>query len=103
MAIALHIVNVPDPDARQRYESVFVRLDEIGARHPQGRISHVAWTVGDEFHVLDVWESQASFDAYFQTLRPIIEESGMRIAGPPQVGDVVQILLPEEKARHDSA
>ena len=49
-----------------------------------------------------MWESQASFDAYFQTLGPIIEESGMRIAGPPQVGDVVQILLPEE-AHDDSA
>ncbi len=103
MAIALHIVNVPDPDSRQRYESVFVRLDEIGARHPQGRISHIAWTVGDEFHVLDVWESQASFDAYFQTLGPIIEESGMKIAGPPQVGDVIQILLPEKEARHGPA
>ena len=102
MAIALHFVNVPDPDSRQRYESVFVRLDEIGARHPQGRLSHITWTVGDEFHVLDVWESQASFDAFFQTLGPILAESGMRIAGPPQVGDVVQILLPEE-AHHDSA
>jgi hypothetical protein len=92
--IAAHFVNKPDPQTRHRYEAAFRQLDELGARHPDGRLSHTSWIVGTELHVLDVWESQAKLDAFFRgTLGQVIDESGMALANPPEIGDVVQILL----------
>ena len=94
VAIAAHFVNKPDPEARYRYDTAFRRLDELGARDPDGRRSHTAWIVGSELHVLDVWDSQDTLDTYFrETLGELIAESGLVLAGPPEIGDVVQVLL----------
>jgi hypothetical protein len=94
VAIAAHFVNQPDPEARDRYDAAFRRLDELGARNPDGRLGHTAWIVGRELHVLDVWESQDKLDTYFrETLGELIAESGLVLAGPPEIGDVVQVLL----------
>ena len=97
MAIAVHIVNKPNPETRQQAESVYARLDELDARHPEGRFSHIAWVVGDEFHVLDVWESKEKLDAFFGTLGPVLDEFGMELAGQPEIGDVVQIILSADR------
>lgn len=95
MAIALHIISKPDPQTRQKYESTFAKLDELHARHPAGRLSHVSWTVGDELHVLDVWESRDQFEAFFLVLGPILGELGMELAGPPEIGEAIQVLVPD--------
>lgn len=95
MPIAAHFVNKPDSGTRQRYEAVFARLDLLGARHPDGRLSHTSWIVGSELHVLDVWESQNKLDAFFdETLAQLLYDFELELAGPPEIGDVVQILLP---------
>ena len=94
MAIAVHFINQPNADTRRQYESAFRQLDALGTRHPEGRLSHVSWLVGHQLHVLDVWESQVKLDAFFQTLGPILAESGMELAGPPEVGEVVQVIVP---------
>ncbi len=100
MAIAAHFVNKPDPGARDRYTTALRRLDALGARDPDGRQSHTAWIVGSELHVLDVWESQDKLDAYFrETLGELIAESGLVLAKPPEIGDVVQVLLPSSPAQ----
>ena len=92
MAIAVHIVNTPKKDARQAYEAAWVQLDQQDHTHPPGRRSHTAWMVGDVFHVLDVWESQEDFDAFMTQLGPILGGSGMELAGPPEIGDLVNVL-----------
>ncbi len=94
MAIAVHFINKPDPETRDKYETSFRRLDELDARHPRGRRSHVSWIIGEQLHVLDVWDSQEELDAYFHTLGPILEEFGMELAGPPEVGEVIQVIVP---------
>jgi hypothetical protein len=94
MAIAVHLVNKPNPATLDQAKSTYDQLDARGARHPDGRLSHVSWIVGDEFHVLDVWESRDSLDAFFDTLGPILAETGMELAGPPEIGDLVQIIVP---------
>jgi hypothetical protein len=95
MAIAVHIVNTPSGDAREAYSAAWRRIDEQGLRHPAGRQSHTAWLVGDVFHVLDVWESPEAMRQWMATLAPILEEVGMQLQGEPEVGELLQVVLPE--------
>jgi hypothetical protein len=48
--------------------------------------------VGDVFHVLDVWDSADDMSAFMQKLGPILEESGMKLAGEPDVGELVNVV-----------
>ena len=95
MTIAVHIVNTPKGDVREAYEGTWRRIDEQGMRHPEGRQSHIAWLVGDVLHVVDTWDSEDHMDKWMQTLAPILEESGMRLAGAPEVGDILQVVRPD--------
>ena len=92
MAIVIHIVNTPKSDAREAYEAAWVQLDQLGLTHPPGRLSHTAWMVGDVFHVLDVWETQKDFDTFMPQLGPILGASRMELAGPPEMGDLVNVV-----------
>jgi hypothetical protein len=94
LAIAVLIVNTANPNVRNQYEDAWKQLDEQGARHPAGRVSHTAWLVGDELHVLDVWESQEQMDVFMQTLGPLLEGLGMDLVGPPETGELLNVVLP---------
>jgi hypothetical protein len=41
-----------------------------------GRLYHVAWESDGQIQVFDVWDSQESFDAFGETLAPIMAELG---------------------------
>lgn len=91
MPIAAHFVHQPDPETRQRYEAAWARLIELDAGHPHGRLSHTSWIIGRELHVLDVWESQDKLDAFFeQSLREVLDDFGLVLSRPPEIGDVVR-------------
>lgn len=93
MAIAVHLVNTPKSDVREAYAAAWDRLDETGNRHPAGRRSHTAWLDGDVLHVLDVWDSEDDLTKFLDsTLGAILEETGMRLAGPPAVGEFLQTV-----------
>jgi hypothetical protein len=94
VAIVVHIVNTPKPDVRQAYEASWSRFDEQDARHPVGRQSHTAWLVGDVLHVVDVWDSQEHMNAFMQIADGIIQQSGMQIAGQPEVGELLNVVRP---------
>lgn len=95
MAIAAHLVNTPKSDAREAYQAAWRRIDEQGVRHPAGRQSHTAWMVGDVLHVVDVWDSEDDMNAWVKTLGPILQESAMELAGPPEVGELLQTVRPD--------
>jgi hypothetical protein len=78
MAIAVHIENTRNTDARTAYEAGWEQLNERGARDPVGRQSHTAWIVGDVLHVLGVWNSQEHLDAGMQI---IANWSDQRLSG----------------------
>ena len=94
MTIAVHIVNTPKHDARELYDAGMRRMDDLNLRHPAGRQSHTAWVVGDVLHVLDLWESEEQLNAWMLTLGPILEDFGMELAAPPEMGELVQVVLP---------
>jgi hypothetical protein len=95
VAIAVHILNTPKSDAREAYEAAWVQIDNQGLRHPPGRQSHTAWMVGDVFHVLDVWDSADDMNTFMREVAPILQESGMQIAGEPEVGELVNVVRPD--------
>jgi len=43
-------------------------------------------------HVLDVWETQKDFDTFMPQLGPILGASRMELAGPPEIGDLVNVV-----------
>lgn len=99
MADAFLLVNTPNADARKAYDAAWERLNATGARHPQGRLSHTAWLVGDVLHVLDVWESEDDLNRFIQsTLGSLFDEFGMKLDGPPVKGELLQIVTPGDAA-----
>lgn len=95
MTIAVHVVNKPMNDVRTAYETGWRLIDEQGLRHPNGRQSHTAWVVDDVLHVVDVWDSEENMNNWMQALAPILRESNMELAGPPETGEVLQIVRPD--------
>ena len=57
MSLAVHLVNAPQAGVRDAYLDAWREIDARGLRHPSGRRLHLAWTVHDVLHVVDVWDS----------------------------------------------
>jgi len=80
MAIGVYF-NPPSMDAKQ-YDDVTRRLEAAGAGSPKGRLYHVCFGNGNKLQVFDVWDSQESFDAFGQSLMPILQEVGLGSVTP---------------------
>jgi hypothetical protein len=66
----------------EKYDKTTVQIAEAGAGAPDGRISHVALESEGEIQVFDIWESQAAFDAFGETLIPILTAAGIELNEP---------------------
>ena len=73
------------------YDETIKRLDAAGAGSPAGRLYHVCFGSGDQLQVFDVWESQAAFDKFGETLMPILQEVGLD-PGQPMVEQVHNVI-----------
>jgi len=71
----------------ERYDSTLAQLEEAGAGAPKGRSLHVSLENDGEISVFDIWESQADFDAFGETLIPILNAAGIEL-NPPMVMQV---------------
>jgi len=60
-----------------QYDEIWKRLEDQGRQDPQGRSYHVSWGDDGSIEVLDVWESQADFDAFGAVLMPILQDLGV--------------------------
>lgn len=85
MALGIYIVH--EGFTPEKYNEAIKRLDAAGEGSPKGRTSHVALESGGTIQVFDVWESQEDFDAFGETLVPILAELGVQL-GDPMVADV---------------
>ena len=90
MAIGIYfaVKNMP----AERYDEVIRTLDAAGAGAPAGRSYHCAFSSQEGLHVFDVWDSQAGFDRFGQTLMPILGELGVD-PGQPVIADVHNIII----------
>jgi hypothetical protein len=45
-----------------------------------------------KLQVFDIWESQETFDAFLEYLRPILEELDITLSAPPTIMPVVDLV-----------
>jgi hypothetical protein len=92
MALGFYFSPVTPMNA-QTYDECIARLRQAGAAHPRGRVYHAAFGPKERLAVFDVWTSQAEFDAFGQTLMPVLQALGVD-PGQPQVMEVHSVIVP---------
>ena len=81
----------PEAMSAAQYDEIIQRLEAAGQGKPKGRSHHSTFGPDDHLMVYDVWDSQEDFDAFGQTLMPILAELGVD-AGQPDVMPVRNII-----------
>ena len=92
MALAFYFAPTTPMSARQ-YNECVKRLQKAGAGHPPGRVYHACFGSPENLAVFDVWTSQAAFEAFGQTLMPIMQQIGAD-PGQPSVMPVHNVIVP---------
>ncbi len=75
-----------------KYEEVINKLNEAGAGAPKGRSYHVCFGDPDNLFVSDIWDNMEDFQAFGQTLVPIMNAIGVD-PGQPVVIPVHNIIV----------
>ena len=89
MAIAVYFH--PESFTAAQYDECIKKLEAAGAGKPRGRLHHSTFVSPDALMVYDVWESQETFDAFGQTLMPIL--STMQVdPGQPDIMPVHNLI-----------
>src|SRR5882762_6841266 len=90
-AMALGFYFTPGSFTAAKYDEAISRLEAAGSGAPAGRLYHVALETDGQIQVFDVWDSQESFDAFGETLVPIMTALGAD-PGRPMVSKVHNII-----------
>jgi hypothetical protein len=82
MAIAVYFN--PEAMTAEQYDATMAALDAAGAGSPAGRLYHSCFGAPDHLMVYDVWASAENFEAFGETLGPILADVGVD-AGEPDI------------------
>jgi hypothetical protein len=74
-----------------KYNEVLKQLSAAGAGAPKGRSYHVCHGDPDNIEVTDVWDSMEDFQAFGQTLVPIMQSLNTD-PGQPDIQEVKNII-----------
>ncbi|MCA1589147.1 MAG: hypothetical protein LC734_01905 [Acidobacteria bacterium] len=74
-----------------KYKEVVKRLEQAGAGAPEGRLYHVCFGDTNDLRVSDIWDSRESFERFGETLRPILQEMGIKDV-EPEIVEVHNII-----------
>ena len=89
--MALTITFTSKNMTKAKYEEVLRRLEAAGAGAPPGRPFHTCFGPTDKLRVVDVWNSQAEFEAFGAVLMPILGSLGIELDPPdiqPQLNSI---------------
>ena len=75
-----------------KYDECIKKLNAAGAGAPKGRSYHVCYGDPNGVHVTDIWDSMEDFQAFGQTLVPILQSLGVD-PGQPVVQEVHNIVI----------
>jgi hypothetical protein len=75
-----------------QYDEAVRRLEAAGAGKPKGRLFHSCFGESGSLSIYDVWESQADFDKFGETLMPILAAIGMD-PGQPDVVPIHNVIF----------
>ena len=87
MPLAIHFTTNA---SREQYDEIWRRLDAANLHDPKGRLYHVSWGADGAIEALDVWESEADFNAFGQKLIPIATDVGVEVT--PSVSNAHKIV-----------
>ena len=73
--------NIPGMTSTQ-FDRVWDELHKAGIDHPAGLIHHTAAQQGNNWVVVDVWESKEYFNKFGETLMPILNKLGVAQVQP---------------------
>jgi hypothetical protein len=73
--------NIPGMTAKQ-YDQAWEELRKAGQSNPSGLLHHVGAQQGNNWVVVDVWESVEAFTKYGETLMPILGKLGVAKVPP---------------------
>lgn len=65
-----------------KYLEAVKQLQDAEQGNPKGRTYHVCYGDSNEVNILDVWESIEDFEAFGQTLIPILTTMGIKLGEP---------------------
>jgi hypothetical protein len=74
-----------------KYDEVLKQLAAAGAGAPKGRSHHVCFGDPKGLHVTDVWDNMEDFQAFGQTLVPIMQSLSLD-PGQPDIQQVHNII-----------
>jgi hypothetical protein len=77
-----------------KYEEAVKSLAAAGEGSPKGRDYHVCHGDPGNLEVTDVWNSMEEFQAFGQTLMPILQSLGLEL-GEPVISEVHNIIAGE--------
>ena len=89
MAVGLYFT--PSGFNKDKYDEAIRKLEQAGAGAPAGRTYHVALESDGAIQVFDIWESHEAFEAFGQTLIPILSELGVD-PGQPMTSAVHNVI-----------
>jgi len=92
MSFVLHFKPAGFPLAT--YNEVIKKLDAAGAGAPKGRAYHVCYGDSNNVQVTDVWDTMEDFQAFGQTLVPIMQALGAD-PGQPEIREVQNVIVGE--------
>jgi hypothetical protein len=75
-----------------KYNEAIKQLNAAGAGSPKGRSYHVCFGDPNNLHVSDIWDNMEDFQAFGQTLLPIMNALGID-PGQPVVLPVHNIIV----------
>jgi len=81
----------PDTMSSEQYEECMRELTAAGAVQPEGRLFHACYGTSPDLRVVDVWDSQESFERFGQTLMPLLQRIGVN-PGPPEIAAAYNII-----------
>jgi len=94
MPLIIHSIHTAQGDVHDAYRDAWREIDAQDLRHPDGRHLHVAWTVDDVLHVVDLWDSAEQQQAFMRNLKPMLDRVRMETPEEPEVGEFLQVVQP---------
>ena len=89
--MSITVIFPPTNMTYEKYDEVIRRLEAAGPGTPSGRQYHTCFGTSGDLGVVDVWESAEQFEAFGETLMPILEKVGIE-ASEPQISETYNII-----------
>ena len=89
IVVRFHPTNV----TKQKYDESLRRMEQAGIwPDPPGLQLHVLFGPDGDLHVSEIWSSREEFQAYGQSLMPILADIGIEFSAEPDVFEVQNLV-----------